>query len=81
MLINNLVNWFYSKVILILIFILSRIDYIKSFKILLFVSNKNQCFWSKVKEGVYMRYFSFNDYEDYTNKKRGGNIQKLEVKL
>ena len=24
-----------------------------------------------------MRYFSFNDYEDYTNKKRGGNIQKL----
>ncbi|CDB31804.1 putative uncharacterized protein [Clostridium sp. CAG:575] len=27
-----------------------------------------------------MRYFSFNDYEDYTNKKRGGNIQKLEDK-
>ena len=25
-----------------------------------------------------MRYFSFNDYEDYTNKKGGGNIQKLE---
>lgn len=25
-----------------------------------------------------MRYFSYNDYEDYTNKKRGGSIQKLE---